>query len=66
VARPRGEPDGTAADTRQQNGDGVDLNRNLPYQWERVSDPTYYSGARPLSEPETRAALALIDASGRR
>ena len=52
-------PDGTAAGTRQ-NARGVDLNRNFPYLWERISDPTYDSGPRPASEPETRAAMALI------
>ena len=52
-------PDGTAADTRQ-NAHGVDLNRNFPYQWQRVSNPTYYSGPHPASEPETRVATALI------
>src|SRR6201986_1235147 len=36
-------PDGTAADTRQ-NAHGVDLNRNFPFQWQRVTDPTYDSG----------------------
>jgi protein MpaA len=52
-------PDGTAADTRQ-NADGVDLNRNFPFGWEPISEPTYYSGRHALSEPETRAAVGLI------
>ncbi len=52
-------PDGTASDTRQ-NADGVDLNRNFPFRWQAIADPTYYSGPRPLSEPESRAAARLI------
>ena len=52
-------PDGTAYDTRQ-NADGVDLNRNFPFRWRAISDPTYDSGPRPLSEPESRAARRLI------
>lgn len=56
---PEMNPDGTAADSRQ-NARRVDLNRNFPYHWRRVSDHTYYSGPHPASEPETRAAMGLV------
>ena len=56
---PEMNPDGTAADSRQ-NAHGVDLNRNFPYRWRPVGDPTYYSGPYPASEPETRAAMRLV------
>jgi protein MpaA len=54
-------PDGVAADTRQ-NGDGVDLNRNFPYRWRPLGSRgnLQYSGPRALSEPEARAARRLI------
>jgi protein MpaA len=53
-------PDGVAADTRQ-NAHGVDLNRNFPYRWRHTSDPTFDSGPRPASEPETRDAFRLVE-----
>jgi protein MpaA len=56
---PEMNPDGTAADTRQ-NAHAVDLNRNFPYRWAPISDPTYYSGPYAVSEPETRAAMSLV------
>jgi protein MpaA len=51
-------PDGLKHGTRG-NAHGVDLNRNWPYDWRHLS-AGYYSGPRPLSEPETRAARKLI------
>src|SRR4051794_14154495 len=54
-------PDGLRAGARQ-NAHRVDLNRNFPCGWRRQGRPgsTYYSGPRPLSEPESRAAVRLV------
>ena len=52
-------PDGCTANTRQ-NAHGVDLNRNFPYRWQALPRGTYYSGPRPLSEPESRALYRFL------
>jgi predicted deacylase len=55
---PTANPDGYAHH-RRQNAHGVDLNRNWPHAWARLSG-MYYSGRAPLSEPETRALSKFL------
>jgi protein MpaA len=55
---PNLNPDGATTDNRG-NAHGVDLNRDFPYHWQRLAG-IYYSGPRPLSEPESRIAFRLI------
>ena len=52
-------PDGYAAH-RRQNAHGVDLNRNWPNNWASLTG-AYYSGTKPLSEPETAGLYAFLN-----
>jgi protein MpaA len=55
-------PDGLTA-LRKNNTRDIDLNRNFAARnFTRDHKPGYDPGATPLSEPETRALVALIDA----
>jgi murein peptide amidase A len=55
-------PDGCAHGTRG-NAHGVDLNRNFPSNWAAIGrrGDLQYSGEHPLSEPESRYSVALIE-----
>lgn len=54
-------PDGLAA-SRRTNAHGVDLNRNFPHAWAPGGRGTRkYAGPRAASEPETRAAMSLLE-----
>ena len=52
---PVANPDGSAAGMRC-NANGVDLNRNFPWEWRRRD-----GGPAPMSEPETQALVALVE-----
>ena len=55
---PSYNPDGKARH-RRQNARGVDLNRNYPTSWRRVTG-RYDSGSKPASEPETKAMMGFL------
>jgi Zinc carboxypeptidase len=55
------------ANQKRQNVNGVDLNRNFPYNWERYNPAnaqqgeTYYKGSEPFSEAEARIIRDLVE-----
>jgi len=58
VVAPLVDPDGFAS-RRRNNDNGVDLNRNYPAtNWRRRADR---HGPRPLSEPETRFVIEVME-----
>ncbi|MCS7204710.1 MAG: DUF2817 domain-containing protein [Leptospiraceae bacterium] len=59
---PRMNPDGCSV-LRRTNHNNVDLNRNLPTKdWSsEFTDPKYYPGPYPASEPETKITMMLIE-----
>ena len=61
IILPTLNPDGFKKKTRC-NANGVDLNRNLPASnWQlNESNDRYYSGPKPLSEPENEFLLSLF------
>ena len=58
---PSMNPDG-AAHVTHTNANGVDLNRNFPYQWKKIFQlgNEEYSGPTRASEPETKAMMKFI------
>ncbi len=59
---PRVNPDGCYV-LRRTNANNVDLNRNLPTKdWtNEFTEPKYFPGIYPASEPETKATLLAIE-----
>jgi protein MpaA len=59
---PRVNPDGCKV-LRRTNANNVDLNRNLPTKdWiSDFTEPKYYPGPYPGSEPETKVTLVMLE-----
>ncbi len=54
-------------ETYKRNANGVNLNRNFPFEWDKVTDGSStkyenYKGKSAASEPETQALIALCEA----
>jgi hypothetical protein len=61
LAIPNANPDGVANRIRT-NLAGVDLNRNFPTRWRPTLRGRFFSGPRPLSEPESQTLVRVIEA----
>jgi hypothetical protein len=60
LAIPNANPDGYAHRIRT-NLAGVDLNRNFPTRWRPTLRGRFFSGPRPLSEPESQTLVRVIE-----
>lgn len=60
LAIPNANPDGYARRIRT-NLNGVDLNRNFPTRWRRTARGRFFSGPKPLSEPESQVLARVVD-----
>lgn len=55
------------ANSKRQNANGVDLNRNMGYLWDYITGTsfqeggTYYKGTAPFSEPETKILVDTFE-----
>jgi predicted deacylase len=60
LAIPNANPDGYARRIRT-NLNGVDLNRNFPTRWRKTARGRFFSGPKPLSEPESQVLARVVD-----
>ncbi len=59
-ANPDGQTEGTSKDGFGRcNANGIDINRDFPVEWKRMTTARYQTGNEPLASPEARALYDL-------
>ena len=63
---PCANPDGQEAGTTEDgfgrcNADGIDINRDFPVEWKKMTSDRYCTGNEPFSTPEARALRYLVN-----